>query len=105
MSHSVNYLLWLNFVGNHHREPDYRVAKHVFLILRTLKVIPLISPNLLLIEYVAVTRNFDMSTQFCYIRRDFSFELMFFSLEVGFRGLISNFESTIYALEIKAIRA
>jgi hypothetical protein len=45
----------------------------VFHRLVALAVIPLISPNLFLIEYIAITRNFDMSTQFCHIRRDFSF--------------------------------
>ncbi len=73
MSHSVNDLLRLNFSGNNHREPDYRVVKLVFLIFAALAVIPLIYPNLFLIEHVAITRNVDMSTQFHHIRRDFSF--------------------------------
>ncbi len=65
-------LLWLNFRGHNHREPDYGVTEFVFLRLGALAVIPLISLNLFLIQDIAVNRNFDMSTQFCHIRRDTS---------------------------------
>ncbi len=66
-------VLQLNFRGDNHRESDYRVAKLIFLILKALTVIPLIFQNLILIQCIVITRNFDMSTQFCHITRDFSF--------------------------------
>jgi hypothetical protein len=77
----------------------------VFHRLVALAVIPLISPNLFLIEYIAITRNFDMSTQFCHIRRDFSFGADVLLLGIWVKGLITNFGSTICTLKIKAIRA
>ncbi len=73
MSHLVNDLLWLNFRGDDHREPDYGVADFVFLTLSALAIIPLTSPNLFLIEDIAIARNLDVSTQFCHVGRDFSF--------------------------------
>ncbi len=73
MSHLVNDLLRLNFRGNDHRELDYRIPEFIFFRVAALAVIPLISPNLFLIEDIVVTRKFNVSTQFCHIRRDISF--------------------------------
>jgi hypothetical protein len=97
--------LHINIRENNHRELNYRVTKLVFLIPTVLTVIPLISPNLILIQYVAVPRNFDMSTQICHIRRDFSFGADVFLLGIWVQRVDDELWIDHMRVRKKAIRA